>query len=63
MAIEDVKRLYTVNDPTQAQRLLNEGRNILAVCIEQDEFDQFAEYQLGHARAEKYLRWICTRKD
>lgn len=33
MAIEDVKRLCTVNDPSQAQHLLNEGRKILAVCI------------------------------
>ncbi|MBD8792745.1 hypothetical protein IFR09_23040 [Pseudomonas syringae] len=50
MAIEDVKRLCTVNDPTQAQRLLDEGWKILAVCVKQDEFDQFAEYHLGHTQ-------------
>ncbi|PHN46966.1 hypothetical protein ACTACN_23520 [Pseudomonas syringae] len=50
MAIEDVKRLCTVNDPIQAQRLLNEGWKILAVCVKQGDFDQFAEYHLGHTR-------------
>lgn len=50
MAIEDVKRLCTVNDPAQAQRLLDEGWAILAVCVKQGDFDQFAEYHLGNTR-------------
>ncbi|WP_085618904.1 MULTISPECIES: hypothetical protein [unclassified Pseudomonas] len=50
MAIEDVKRLQTVNGHTQAQRLLDEGWRILAVCVRQDGSDQYAEYHLGHTR-------------
>ena len=36
MAIEDMKQLRTVNGVTQAQRLLDEGWSILAVCVMQD---------------------------
>lgn len=58
MAIEDVKRLCTVNDPMQAQRLLNEGWKVLAVCVKQGDFDQFAEYHLGHTRPTSFDRLI-----
>lgn len=49
MAIEDLKHLRTVNGVTQAQRLLDEGWSILAVCVMQDGDSQYAEYHLGKA--------------
>ena len=49
MAIEDVKQLRTVNGATQAQRLLDQGWSILAVCVMQDGSSQYAEYHLGKA--------------
>lgn len=49
MAIEDVKQLRTVNGVTQAQKLLDEGWSILAVCVMQDGSSQYAEYHLGKA--------------
>lgn len=49
MAIEDVKQLKTVNGITQAQRLLDQGWQILAVCVMQDGSSQYAEYHLGKA--------------
>lgn len=50
MAIEDVTELTQVNGQTQAQRLLNEGWRILAVCVIQDGSSQYAEYHLGRAK-------------
>lgn len=47
MAIEDVKQLKTVNGITQAQRFLDQGWQILAVCVCQDGVNQYAEYHLG----------------
>ncbi|WP_054895557.1 MULTISPECIES: hypothetical protein [unclassified Pseudomonas] len=49
MKLEDVKSLRTVNHQSQAQRLVNEGWQILAVCVRQDGADQYAEYHLGNA--------------
>lgn len=48
MAIENIKQLRTVNGAHQAQKLLNEGWHILAVCVMQDGSSQYAEYHLGH---------------
>lgn len=48
MAIEDIKQLQTVNGITQAQRLLDKGWVILAVCVMQDGSSQYAEYHLGY---------------
>lgn len=48
MKLEDVRSLRTVNGKAQAQRLLDEGWQILAVCVRQDGADQYAEYHLGH---------------
>lgn len=50
MAIEDVTELTQVNGQTQAQRLLDEGWRILAVCVIQDGSSQYAEYHLGRAK-------------
>lgn len=50
MAIENMKQLRTVNGQIQAQQLLDEGWQILAVCVRQDGADQYAEYHLGHTR-------------
>ncbi|HGY2296334.1 TPA: hypothetical protein ACNV18_000048 [Pseudomonas putida] len=50
MAIEDVTELKQVNGQTQAQRLLDEGWRILAVCVIQDGSSQYAEYHLGRAK-------------
>ncbi|AGZ38138.1 hypothetical protein ACLPJG_26595 [Pseudomonas aeruginosa] len=50
MAIEDVTELTQVNGQTQAQRLLDEGWCILAVCVIQDGSSQYAEYHLGRAK-------------
>jgi hypothetical protein len=47
MAIEDIKQLRTVNGVTQAQGLLDQGWQILAVCVMQDGSSQYAEYHLG----------------
>lgn len=49
MKLEDVKSLRTAHGQAQAQRLLTEGWQILAVCVRQDGADQYAEYHLGHA--------------
>lgn len=49
MAIEDVKKLRTVNGITQAQGLLDQGWQILAVCVIQDGTSQYAEYHMGLA--------------
>jgi len=49
MAIEDMKQLRTVNGVTQAQKLLDHGWSILAVCVIQDGSSQYAEYHLGKA--------------
>ncbi|MFO3721707.1 hypothetical protein [Pseudomonas sp. HLMP] len=51
MSIENVTELRTVNGQTQAQRLLDEGWRILAVCVMQDGSSQYAEYHLGRAKA------------
>lgn len=48
MAIEDVKQLRTENGITQAQRWLDQGWVILAVCVIQDGSSQYAEYHLGN---------------
>lgn len=53
MAIEDVNELRTVNGVTQAQKLLDEGWSILAVCVMQDGSSQYAEYHLGRAAESK----------
>lgn len=50
MAIEDVTELQQVNGQTQAQRLLDEGWRILAVCVIQDGSSQYAEYHLGRVK-------------
>lgn len=47
MAIEDVKQLKTVPNQGPAQKLLDEGWILLAVCVKQDGADQYAEYHLG----------------
>lgn len=47
MAIEDIKQLCKVNGQTQAQKLLDKGWVILAVCVCQDGASQYAEYHLG----------------
>lgn len=49
MPIEDVKQLKTVNHQGPAQKLLDEGWTLLAVCVKQDGTDQYAEYHLGKA--------------
>ncbi|MGE8113814.1 hypothetical protein [Pseudomonas sp. NPDC086566] len=48
MKLEEVKHVCTVNGRSQAQRLLDEGWRILAVCVKQEGVDQYAEYHLGH---------------
>lgn len=54
MAIEGVKQLKIVPNQGPAQKLLNEGWVLFAVCVKQDGTDQYAEYHLGHAdKAEK----------
>ncbi len=50
MAIEDVTELRTEAGHTQAQRRLDEGWRILAVCVIQDGTSQYAEYHLGRAK-------------
>lgn len=60
MALDDVKQLRTVNSQAQAQRLLNEGWRILAVCVRQDGADQHAEYHLGHTDAPNPLEQMST---
>lgn len=50
MTIEDVTELTKVNGQAQAQRLLDEGWRILAVCVKQDSTDQYAEYHLGRVK-------------
>jgi hypothetical protein len=50
MAIEDINELKQVNGQAQAQRLLDEGWRILAVCVMQDGSSQYAEYHLGRAK-------------
>lgn len=50
MAIEDVTELTQVNGQTQAQRLLDDGWRILAVCVIQDGSSQYAEYHLGRTK-------------
>ncbi|NIF29175.1 hypothetical protein F3J44_22700 [Pantoea sp. Tr-811] len=50
MVIEDVTELTQVNGQTQAQRLLDDGWRILAVCVIQDGSSQYAEYHLGRAK-------------
>ena len=52
MAIEDVTELTQVNGQAQAQRLLDEGWRILAVCVIQDGSSQHAEYHLGRVKPE-----------
>lgn len=49
MPIEDVKQLKTVNHQGPAQKWLDEGWTLLAVCVKQDGSDQYAEYHLGKA--------------
>ncbi|NNA09250.1 hypothetical protein HBN65_20995 [Pseudomonas lundensis] len=49
MAIGDTKQLRNVNGIVEAQKLLDEGWVILAVCVMQDGTSQYAEYHLGHA--------------
>ncbi|ULL07066.1 hypothetical protein JNO42_08645 [Pseudomonas putida] len=50
MAIEDFNELKQVNGQIQAQRLLDEGWRILAVCVNQDGGSQYAEYHLGRVK-------------
>lgn len=50
MAIDDVNELRQVNGQVQAQRLLDEGWILLAVCVMQDGSSQYAEYHLGKSR-------------
>lgn len=52
MKLEDVTELTKVNGQTQAQRLLDAGWRILAVCVKQDSTDQYAEYHLGRVAPE-----------
>lgn len=52
MAIEDVTELKVETGHTQAQRRLNEGWRILAVCVIQDGASQYAEYHLGREKPE-----------
>jgi len=47
MAIEDIKQLTKVTNEGPAQRLLDEGWVLLAVCVCQDGANQYAEYHLG----------------
>lgn len=47
--IGEITELRQVNGQTQAQRLLNEGWRILAVCVMQDGSSQYAEYHLGRS--------------
>lgn len=61
MKLEDVKQLKTVNGQNQAQRLLDEGWRILAVCVKQDSSDQYAEYHLGHTDAPNPLEALQAR--
>lgn len=48
MAIEDIKQLKKVTNEGPAQKLLDEGWVLLAVCVCQDGANQYAEYHLGH---------------
>lgn len=47
MAIEDIKQLKKVTGEEAAQALLDQGWTLLAVCVCQDDFNQYAEYHLG----------------
>ncbi|RMU21047.1 hypothetical protein [Pseudomonas savastanoi] len=48
MPIEDIKQLITKTHQGPAQKLLDDGWTLLAVCVKQDGADQYAEYHLGH---------------
>ncbi|MQT55391.1 hypothetical protein [Pseudomonas sp. FSL R10-2398] len=50
MAIENVQELRTVNGVDYAQKLLDQGWQILAVCVMQDGTSQYAEYHMGRPK-------------
>lgn len=62
MALEDIKQLKTVNGQPEAQELLDAGWALLAVCVIQGDFNQYAEYHLGHPGKSASLG-VLTKKD